>query len=370
MATELKLAIAHDWLTNLGGGERVVEVLSKTYPSAPIYTSVYNDKGILLFDDKKIITSFLQRWPLARKKHQIYSLLRTLAFESFDLSDYNVVISSSSAESKGVITNTETLHVAYIHTPTRYFWSGYDEYLDNPGLGLLNPLARIVLPRAVGKMRNWDFAAAQRPDIVLANSKTVQDRIKKYYRRDSIIVYPPVNTDRFKSKKSTLGDYYLVVSRLIPYKRVDLAIEACNKLGRKLIVVGSGSEQKRLKAIAGKNIEFITDATDEQVTKLYLSCKGFIFTGFEDFGITPVEAMAAGKPVVAFGRGGASESVVHKKTGILFKHQNTNSVVQAIKELESTNFKEDLIKQRAEEFSETVFVKNIDSIINKYLSEK
>jgi len=359
----LKIAIVHDWLTNLGGGERVVETLHRGYPDAPIYTSVYNAKSLNMLKDATIKTSYLQRWPLSKRKHQFYPVLRTLAFEGFDFSDYDVVISSSSAESKGVITNTETLHIAYIHTPTRYYWSGYNDYLKDPGFGLLDPLAKKMLPLFVGKMRNWDYAAAQRPDVMVANSQTVSDRIKKYYNRDSHVVYPPVDTQRFKNKKAIEGDYYLVVSRLIPYKKVDLAVKACTQLNKKLIVVGDGSEKASLKSTAGPQVQFISDADDAKVTGLYLNCKAFIFTAYEDFGITAVEAMAAGKPVIAFGKGGASESVLDNKTGLFFDEQSVQSLAEAINKFESLQFDAQEIIDRAEEFSEAVFLDRVRAII-------
>ncbi len=366
----MKVAIVHDWLTNLGGAERVVEALHQMFPEAPIYTSVYDHDRLLMLKDADIRTSFLQHWPLAKKKHQLYPMLRTRAFESFDFSSYDVVISSSSAEAKGIITPTETLHISYIHTPTRYYWSGYEDYLHSPGLGLINPLAKLVLPRVVKKMRYWDFAAAQRPDILVANSLTVQDRIAQYYNRQSTVIHPPVDTMRFQSAKSSDGDYYLVVSRLIPYKRVDLAVQACTKLNKKLVVVGTGSELKRLKSLAGPSITFTDALSDKEVTKLYLGCKAFIFTAFEDFGITPVEAMSAGKPVITYGQGGASESVEDGMTGVFFDKQTIESVMAAIEKFESSKFSADTIKKRAQYFSQVQFSQQINDVIQQYRDGK
>lgn len=360
-----KVAIVHDWLTNLGGAERVVEVLHSMFPGAPIYTSVYDPKRLPLLKDADVRTSFLQHWPLAKKKHQLYPMLRTLAFESFDFSDYDLVISSSSAEAKGIITNTETLHMSYIHTPTRYYWSGYDDYVRSPGLGFFNPLAKKALPRVVQKMRYWDFAAAQRPDLLVANSTTVQERIAEYYKRDSVVVHPPVDTQRFTQTRPIDGDYYLVVSRLIPYKRIDLAVQACTKLGKKLIVVGGGSELKRLKALAGPSVTFSGMLSDAETTKLYLGCRAFIFTAFEDFGITPVEAMAAGKPVIAYGKGGATDSVVNKTTGILCDNQSVESVCSAIALCEKTQFDSKVIQKHSLEFSTQKFTEQMVKLIEE-----
>lgn len=366
----MKVAIVHDWLTNLGGAERVVESLHEMFPDAPIYTSVYLPDKLPLLKDAKIITSFLQHWPLARKKHQLYPMLRTLAFESFDFSGYDLVISSSSAEAKGIITSTETHHLSYIHTPTRYYWSGYEDYLSSPGLGIFNPLAKMILPRVVKKMRRWDYAAAQRPDLLIANSMTVQARIKKYYNRESVVISPPVDTARFKNSiRPEKEDYYLVVSRLIPYKRVDLAVRACTRLGKKLLVVGSGSELANLKSIAGPGVSFSGSLSDAETTTHFKNCKAFIFTANEDFGITPVEAMSAGRPVVAFGKGGSSETVVDGVTGVFFDRQTVDSLEKAIIKLEKASFDAAKIVARAADFSKENFKSSINKQIKQIIND-
>ncbi len=365
----MRVAIVHDWLTNLGGGERVVDALSDAFPAAPIYTSVYSENGITLFKDKKIVTSFLQRWPLSKTKHQLYPMLRKYAFESFDFSDFDVVISSSSAESKGIITSTEVLHLSYIHTPTRYYWSGYKDYLDSPGLGPLSPIAKFILPKVIYKMRYWDYAAAQRPDYLIANSQTVKDRIFKYYHRESKIIFPPVEIDKFELS-SKQNDYYLVVSRLIPYKRVDLAVRACSDLDRRLIVVGNGPELDKLRKIASGKIDFIVEADDKTVRDLYAKSRGFIFTAYEDFGITPVESMAAGVPVISYGEGGGSESVVNYETGLFFKDQSVECLKNAILKFEKINFSKEQIRKHAEKFSRKRFIEEIKDTINERYEEK
>lgn len=364
--SNLKVAIVHDWLVGLGGAERVVESLLKLFPQAEIYTSVYRQDKLPILQNATIHTSFLQNWPKAKTKHQLYSMLRPIAFEMFDFSDYDLVISSSSAESKGVITRTETLHVAYIHTPIRYYWGGYDDYIAQPGFGVLNPAARTVLPRVVKKLRYWDFAAAQRPDHLIANSYEVAGRIKQYYKRDSEVVHPPINVERFIDKQASQGDYYLIVSRLIPYKRIDLAIQACNRLGKRLIVAGRGSEEKMLTKMAGPTIEFVPYPSDSEVEKLFLNCKAFLFPAFEDFGITPVEAMSAGKPVICYGKGGAIESVVDGKTGLYFGKQTTDSLVKAIEKFEKMEFNPEYIRQHARTFSEARFIDQIGGLIEEY----
>jgi glycosyltransferase involved in cell wall biosynthesis len=362
----LKVAIVHDWLVGLGGAERVVESLLKLFPEADLYTSVYDEQNLKIFSSKKVKTTFLQHWPLALKKHQLYASLRPLAFESLDLSGYDLVISSSSAESKGVITPTETVHISYIHTPIRYYWSGYEEYLKNPGFGLLNPIVRLFMPSMVRKLKVWDFAAAQRPDYLLANSEEVSRRIKKYYKRDSLVINPPVNFDRFSKIKSESGDYYLVVSRFVPYKRVDLAIEACNKLGKKLVVAGRGPELSKLRKLAGKNVKIVENPSDDQIDRLYKNAKAFIFSAEEDFGITPVESMAAGVPVICYGKAGAAETVIDGVTGTFHDKQTTESLAEAIKRFENTSFDKSKIKQRAKDFSEGVFLDKLGG----YLVEK
>lgn len=366
----MRVAIVHDWLTNLGGAERVVEVLSQQYPDAPIYTSVYDQSRLDLFTDKQIVTSFLQRWPFSKKRHQLYPTLRRYAFESFDFSEYDLVITSASAEAKGVITSTDTKHIAYIHTPTRYYWSGYDDYLENPGYGVLNPLVKMALPRLVKTMRYWDYAAAARADVVVANSITVAKRIKKYYNRDAKVIYPPVNVARFANSSIKDEGYYLVVSRLIPYKRVDLAIQASNQLGRELVVVGKGSELRKLRKLAGKTIRFDTNADDAAVVEYMKNCKAFLFPGFEDFGITPVEAMAAGKPVIGLAKGGLAETVIDGKTGILFNEQTKDALVSAMQQFESISFDSSYIAKHANNYSEAVFRMKMKEIIDEASAQK
>lgn len=364
---DLKVAIVHDWLTNIGGAERVVESLLKAYPQADIFTSVYNESALPQFKGR-VKTSFLQHWPLAKRKHQLFPVLRTLAFESFDFAGYDLVISSSSAEAKGIITSTETLHVSYIHTPVRYYWSNYDQYLKDPGFGVLNPVIRLITPYFVRKMRRWDYAAAQRPDVLVANSATVAERIKKYYKRDSQVVFPPVDIKRFNTNGIKQGGYMLVLSRLVAYKRSDLAVEACSKLGLKLIVAGDGPELKRLRSLAGPSIEFVGKPTDKEVARLFEGCKGFMFPGEEDFGITPVEAMACGKPVIAYGKGGAAETVVNGTTGILFDKQTVGSVATALEEFGQKQWDSTLIRRRAEEFNEERFIREIHEVVEAKLA--
>ena len=361
----LKVAVVHDWLVGLGGAERVVESILSLFPQADLYTSVYDESKLKLFRGRKVYTTFLQNWPLAKRKHQLFAALRPLAFESLDLSGYDLVISSSSAEAKGVITSTETLHISYIHTPVRYYWSAYDDYLANPGFGLLNPLVRLVMPTMVSKLKRWDYAAAQRPDSLLANSKEVSRRITKYYNRQSKVINPPVDFDRFSKISRNKEDYFLVVSRFVPYKRIDLAIKACNDLGKKLIIAGTGPELSNYKKISGETIEFVENPSDAKVNQLYSGAKAFIFSAEEDFGITPVEAMASGVPVICFGTAGASETVIDCKTGIYHAKQTVESLKHAIGELDKIKLKESDIRNRAKHFSQERFKRELGGFISE-----
>jgi glycosyltransferase involved in cell wall biosynthesis len=357
---ELRVALVHDWLTNQGGAERVLWAFHQAYPDAPIYTSVYNAAAMTQFAQCDVRTSFLQNWPLAQKKHQLYPKLRQIAFESFDFSEYDVVLSTSSAESKGVITGTNTLHISYLHTPTRYYWSDYDRYLASPGFGWMNPIVRFILPRMISSLRHWDYAAAQRPDILLANSQYVAARIKKYYGLKAAIIYPPVSVDRFRSDVPK-EDYYIVVSRLIPYKRVDLAVVAARDNDLPLIVIGDGSERAKLELVAGPKTKFLGRLSDEEVAQYYERAKGFIFTAEEDFGITPLEAQAAGMPVLAFGKGGALETIIDGKTGMFFKEQTRESVTEALALFEKQQFKASDCREQAQKFSEERFINEIQA---------
>lgn len=360
-----RVAIVHDWLTNLGGAERVVLAMHQAFPEAPIFTSVYNQKSLPQFAKLDVQTSFLQHWPMATKRHQLYPTLRQLAFESFDWHGYDVVITSSTAEAKGIVTPTEVLHISYINTPTRYYWIDYEGYLAQPGYGLLNPVVRAVLPRWIGNLKRWDFAAAQRADLVISNSANVARRVKQYYQRDSRVLFPPVDVHRFDQAKATPGDYFLVVSRLIPYKKIDLVVEAFNQLGDRLVVVGAGSELARLQSMAQSNIEFVGPLPDDEVTKLYLGCRAFVFPTEEDFGITPLEAMACGKPAVAYGRGGAQETVVDGETGVHFDRQTIGSLTGAVRKVEQTPWDHQAIATHARGFSEENFIEQLHQIVSE-----
>lgn len=354
MTADLRVALVHPWLTNQGGSERVLDAFCQAFPGAPVHTSVYDPAALPAFAGREVRTSFLQRWPLSHR-HQLYPLLRRRAFEAFDLSGYDVVLTSDHCEAKGVLTGADTLHLAYLHTPTRYYWSDYQRYLATPGFGRLDPLVRLALPVLAGRMRQWDLAAAQRPDHLFANSAVVARRIEKYYRRASEVLHPPVDVHRF-TPSATRGEHLVVVSRLIPYKAVDLVVQACAALDLPLRVVGDGPERPRLESLAGPRTTFVGAVPDEQVAVEYAQARAMVFPADEDFGLTPLEAMASGTPVLALGRGGATETVVTGVTGDFFAEQSVGSLVAALRRFRPQDYDPAALRARAEEFATDRFV--------------
>lgn len=364
MSSAPRVAIVHDWLTNMGGAENVVLALAEAFPEAPIYTSTYAPENMPRFAQLDVRTTYLQNLPgPLRKLHKFFPMLRVRAFQKLDLSDVDIIISSSTAEAKQVRkTRPDQLHICYCHTPIRYYWSHYAEYKKDPGFGRLNWLVRLSMPLMVPRLKKADYKAAQAVDVFIANSSEVQKRIKKYYRRDSTVIHPPVDTKRFVPQKPR-GDYYVALGRQVPYKRVDLAVAACTKLDLPLKVFGNGSEHKRLVEMAGPSVEFFTDrhgdASDHAVTRTLESAKAFIFPAEEDFGIVPVEAMAAGTPVIAYGKGGVLDSVTDGKTGVLFDQQNTDSLIKAIEKSRQQSFLVMDLRNRAKRFDTALFINKI-----------
>ena len=358
----MKVAIVHDWLTIYGGAESIIRILHEMFPKAPIYTSIY-DRDNMPDDFKKmdIRTSFLQDMPYSKTKYTSYLALMPAAFEQFDLSEYDLVISSSTCCAKGVLTGANTLHICYCNTPMRYGWDFYFEYRNRK-----NALARPVINTLMHRIRMWDRLSADRVDLFIANSYNVARRIKKHYRRKSTVIYPPVRTDMFqKSDKSE--DFYLVVSRLVPYKRVDLVVEAFSKMGLALIVIGDGRGYDDIAAKAAPNVRMLGRLSDEKVLEYMSRCKAFLFPGEEDFGITPIEAESCGKPVIAFGRGGVLETVVENETGVFFYEQTVEAVIDAVRKFETMTFDADKIHEHAEKFSEERFRKELkDYIYRRY----
>lgn len=362
-----RVAIVCDWLTGTGGAELVLLELHKIFPDAPIYTSQYDPKNIDWFKDADVRTGWLQKFPPFLKK--LMPVLRAWYFSHLKLSGYDLIISSNTgAEAKSIKTTDGQIHVCYMHAPTHYYWSRYDEYLRNPGLGAFNWLGRLGLRLLIKPMRKWDYKAAQLPDFIIANSSHTQSAIKKYYNRDSTIIHPPVDTEFFakitiKNTDATRSGF-VITGRQTPYKRFDLAVDACSQLGLNLIVLGDGPEHKKLKASAGPSVTFLGKVPRQQIRECLQSAEAFIFPGTDDFGIAPVEAMAAGTPVIAYKAGGALDYVT-LKTGLFFENPTAHSLKTALKQFDSAKYDSDVIKLSAKQFSNDKFRKNILSFLNR-----
>jgi len=360
----MRVALIHDHLAQDGGAEKVLKVFTELFPTAPIYTLLYEkentDKN---FKDKIIETSIIQKLPGGVKHYKWYLPFMPMAVEFFDLKGYDLVISDASAFAKGVITSTETLHICYCHTPTRYLWSDTHQYINELGY---NKYFKKVISYMLSSLRLWDRLAADRVDSYIANSQFIARRIKKYYHRDSTVIYPPVETDNFFVSKE-LGDYYLIGGRLAPYKRVDIVVEACIKTGKKLKIFGDGIDSIRLKKLAEghQNIEFVGRIDDKGKAELYSKCLAFFNPQEEDFGITAVEAMASGRPVIAFGRGGALETVISHQTGEFFYEQTVAAVTALLNKFDPEKFDPEIIRKHALSFSRERFIREIKHFVEK-----
>lgn len=362
----MKVAIVHEWLAVYGGSERVVEAIHELFPEAPIYTLVYDrDNMPERFKSYDIRTTFVQKLPFAKKKYPNYLPLMPRAFEALDLTEYDLVLTSSTACAKGVITRSDALQICYCHTPMRYAWEFYYEYIKD-----MNKIKRFIVAFFMHKIRIWDRLAADRVDYFIANSNYIKGRIAKYYRRKSKVIFPPVNTHLYHIGQKQ--DVYLIVSRMVPYKRVDLAIEAFNRLGLPLVIIGAGSEEKKLRAMAKENIQFLGRLSDEEIIEHYAKSKAFIFPGEEDFGITPIEAQASGTPVIAYGRGGALDTVVDGKSGVLFSEQTVEALVDAVKafEVSGVSWTAKQIKEHSEQFSVLRFKENFNNYVEQCLAKQ
>lgn len=360
----MKIALIHDHLAQDGGAERVLKALADLYPEAPIFTLLYEKKyADKYYRDRHIETSVIQKLPGGISHYQWYMPFMPMAVEFFDLSSFDLVISDTSSFAKGVITSSHTLHICYCHTPTRYLWSDTHQYINELKY---NKYFKKVISLVLNYIRMWDKLAADRVDTYIANSHFVAKRIKKYYKRDSTIIYPPVETENFKIAEQ-VGDYFLIGGRLAPYKRVDLVVEAFKKTGKKLKIFGDGIDLMRLKCLAQgyENIEFLGRVDEAAKAELYSHCLAFIYPQEEDFGITAVEAMAAGRPVIAYRRGGTLETVKEGVTGIFFNEQTVEYLVGAINSFSSAKFNPQTIKQHAEQFSMAKFKKGISEFINR-----
>jgi len=356
---KLKVALVQDWLVKFGGAEWTLLNWHRIFPDAPLYTLVYDEEKMgAVFKDFDIRTTYLQKLPMVTKYYQALLPLMPGAWERLDLTEYDLILSSCSSCCKGIITRPDAVHICYCHTPTRYFWDLFYEYRNESGW-----LKKIVMPPLIHKLRMWDRLAADRVDYFIANSKFTQQRIKKYYRRESDVIYSVggnfVPEEMYSNTEKE--DFYLTTGRLIGYKRFDLAIEACNRLGKRLVIIGTGNEEENLKKIAGPTIEFKGYCSNEEVLEYYAKAKAFLFPGLEDFGFTPVEAQSGGTPVLAYGKGGALETVLDGKTGLFFEEQTVESLVECIQkfEMNAVEYSSSQIREFANGFSAEVFRKQI-----------
>lgn len=364
----MKTAIIHEWLVNYGGSERCVESFVNIWNDAPVFALVdfLNDsERKIILNDKHTVTSFIQNLPFAKKKHRNYLPLFPLAVEQFDLNDYELIISSSHAVAKGVLTNSNQLHICYCHTPIRYAWDLTHQYLNEAGLSY--GLKSMVVKSILHYIRNWDITSSLRPDYFIANSKYIARRINKLYRRDAEVIYPPVDTDLFPVEDFK-DEYYLTAARFVPYKRVDLIAEAFSQMpDKKLIIIGEGSEQQKIKSKSGKNVELVGYQKTEDLKKYLQKAKAFVFAAEEDFGISVIEAMSCGTPVIAFSKGGTGETVIDGQTGILFDEQNAASIISAVKRFvsEIDSFDPAKLNQYAKQFDRKIFEQNILNFVEE-----
>lgn len=361
----LRVAIVHYWFVSMRGGEKVVENLLELFPQADLYSHVVDrDKLSAMLAARRIETSFINRMPWAKEKYQSYLPFMPLALEQLDLRNYDLVISSESGPAKGVLTESGTCHVCYCHTPMRYLWDMYPEYVRQVP-GLLRPLARLIMHY----LRLWDVASANRVDHFIANSKFIAGRINKHYRRQAEVIYPPVDIDQFQVSPDNSG-FYLMVGQVIPYKKADLAVDAFKQIDGQLVVIGEGSMLTDLKRRASSNVTFLGRQDWSVIVDHYARCRALLFPGIEDFGIVPVEAMASGKPVIAFGAGGALETVIDGLTGVYFHEQTVAGLIDAVHRFESLeeSFDPAQIRAHAEQFSASQFRARITSFVQDALT--
>lgn len=357
-----KVALVHDWLTGQRGGEKVLEVFAEIFPDAPIYTLFhFPGSQAEAIERRAIHTSFLQKMPFIKKRYRWYLHLYPLAAELFDLQEYDFIVSSSHCVAKGVIPKPDALHISYIHSPVRYAWNQYFAYFSPNKLGFFS---RRLIPPMIHRLRQWDVISTSRVDHFLANSKTVAQRIYRYYRRDADIVYPPVDTEFFQPGDHQ-DDYYLLVSALVPYKRIDLAIAAFNRNGLRMKIVGQGPDYKKLKRAANKNVEFLDFLSPQELLRIYQRAKALVMPGEEDFGINSLEAQACGIPVLAYGRGGATETVIPQETGLFFPELTVASLQDTLDKLQSIAFNKSTIRANALAFSRDFFKEKVSTLFRE-----
>lgn len=361
MSQHQKVAIVHDWLIG-GGAEKVVEEIHKIYPDAPIFTSYCTDEWRKKLG-KKVVTGYLQNWPFSKLRKYLPILMsnwyRSLNLDSYDL----IIVSSGNGAANHIKKPPGSTLIFYCHTPTHYLWDKNEEYLCNPGFGIFNPLVRFGLKTFIGKLQKRDLEGAEQANVIAANSSHIKEQIKKYYKKDSIVIFPSVDLDRFSGQSKKEREGFVVVGRQVPYKRFDIVVSACKQLDLKLTVVGKGPEHSKLVSLAGTKTTFLTDASDKEVEDSLVSSEGFIFPSEEDFGIAPVEAIASGCPVIAYKAGGALDYVIEGKTGTFFEKQTTESLVGALRKFDSESFNSQDLAKEANRFSAKNFRKNILEVI-------
>ncbi len=364
----MKIALVHDYLVQYGGAERVLQAFTELFPYAPIYTLIHDERAMRgQFEGKRIYTSFLQDLPFSRKRHRFFPPLMPLAIEEFDFSQYDIVLSDSSSYAKGIITRPETLHICYMHTPMRYAWDDCQKYTQD--FGFPNLIKKLV-PFFMSPIRIWDKASADRVDRYLANSQFVKKRIAKYYRKDALVIHPPVNVNQFFiAKPEERQDYFLMVGRLIAYKRHDIAIEAFNRLKLPLKIIGRGPEMKRLKKLAGPTIEFLGRVPEEDLPRYYAECRGFVFPQEEDFGIVAIEAMASGRPLIAYRGGDIVEHMEEGKMGVYFDTQTAEAIVSAVTTFDEKRFDPEYIRSKALRFDKERFKATMKDYVTNALDE-
>ncbi len=353
----MNIALVYDRINKYGGAERVLENLHALYPQSPVYTSVHNPKTAPWAQGWDIRPTFLSRIPFARSRHELLPLVSPFAFETLSFDGFDAVVSVTSSDAKAILTKPETCHICYCLTPTRYLWSGYDEYIQHPSLGIFSAIGKRVFLANRDRLRRWDLIFSKRPDYYVAISRLVADRIKRYYGTPvDRIIYPPVDTDTFVPHGNGDSGYFLTVGRLVPYKRIDTVVEAANRLGARLVVVGSGRDEARIRKLAGPSVTLISEKlTDEKLASYYQHCRAFVFAGTEDFGITAAEAQSCGKPVVCYKGSGMAEIVKSGETGVVLKDQSMESVMGGMKTVSDMTISADACRSNALRFGKKRF---------------
>lgn len=364
----LKIAIVAEELTQLGGAERILDVFLEMFPKAPIYTLVWDkEKTKHVYDKFDVRPSFIQKLPFGVKHYKWYLALMPKAVESFDLSDYDIILSLTSALVKGVKTTKNQLHICYCNTPTRYLWVDSKEYVENAPIPFF---VRPFMPLIINNLKKWDLKASKRPDFYIANSENVKKRIQKYYNIEADkIIFPPIDWDKYQNDNRKIKDYYLLVSRIEPYKKVDLVIEAFSEIDDKLKIVGSGTKMEEMKKIASNNVEFVGRVSDGEISEIYAGAKAIIFPQDEDFGLIPVEAMAAGVPTIAYKAGGALETVTEGITGEFFFSQTAEALRTVITSFDANKYQAEVLKKKAFKFDKTLFKKDLLEYIKDKINE-